>query len=422
MCNNYYNEYDEEEGKPGFIDIFRATLKELKDTSPAIVPVVTYGLIIANVVWFIVFLDKIYGDIGFLGISAMCFLGNPFDPRVLYSMFTHAGLFHLLGNMFYLYVVGDNVEAAMGRARYLFFYILCGYIATAIQSLYTLAFDPSGLTVPMVGASGAIAGVIGAYLYLYPSAYKYQCICFKIMCYCFRWRMKYEIFVWVILQFILPFIEPRIAVFAHIGGFLTGVALAPYFVKKENIERIKRDFLTGYYRGLKPDIEAVRKHTFGVIGCVVVILVASSVATVAIYSLTSPSLSPSPARLYYIRVKADYTYYTIELELVYNPYNKSINTIGYKPEDREFKELIDSIRVHLENSGLEELTRSKKMCYNTLVHTEQESELIVGVCLTLEKIESRIPVETAIPWIIVSIILSIASIASLRKQKELEVI
>ncbi len=147
----------------------------------------------------------------------------------LTSMFLHGGWMHLLGNALYLWVFGNNVEDSMGRARFLIFYLLCGLAAAGVQ----LLTDPAS-PVPMVGASGAIAGVLGAYLLLYPRVYV---------------RMLFFVFVlpipaWAVLIFWfgtqllsgMPQLSPvdaevsdGVAYWAHIGGFLAGLILVKFF-------------------------------------------------------------------------------------------------------------------------------------------------------------------------------------------------
>jgi membrane associated rhomboid family serine protease len=140
-------------------------------------PYVNIAIISANLLVFLyeVFLasniNRLFFDWAVMPAELTDYLDNPGDHslRVLFTpvtaMFLHGGWFHLLGNMIFLWVFGDNVEDSLGHVRYLAFYLLCGIAATAAQ----VWVDPNS-TVPMVGASGAIAGVLGAYLVLYPRA------------------------------------------------------------------------------------------------------------------------------------------------------------------------------------------------------------------------------------------------------------
>jgi membrane associated rhomboid family serine protease len=144
----------------------------------------------------------------------------------LTSMFLHGGLAHLIGNLWFLFVFGDNVEAALGRARFATFYAACGLCAAGAQ----VAMSPAS-TVPMVGASGAIAGVLGAYMVFFPRARILALvppfILLEVPAFVF-------LFVWIALELANaalslggPGDEGGVAFFAHVGGFIAGLALAP---------------------------------------------------------------------------------------------------------------------------------------------------------------------------------------------------
>lgn len=184
---------------------------------------------------------------------------------VFTSMFIHAGLVHLLGNMLYLYIFGDNVEAAMGRIRYLAFYLLCG-IGAILFHIVSISLLPAdrllnrGLetvnpwAIPAVGASGAISGVLGAYLVLYPAG-MIRAVTFI---YWFPIMLKLPAFVFIIIWFLyqlvmglvsLTAVTTGIAFWAHIGGFITGVALLPLFVSKGRLRKL-RFFAHRLYYGL----------------------------------------------------------------------------------------------------------------------------------------------------------------------------
>src|SRR3990172_3112750 len=135
------------------------------NTSRRTVPVVTYALIALNV---LVFLVELGGGDAFIGQWAFVpsrFLANPTgDFLTLFSsMFMHAGWVHLGGNMLYLWIFGDNIEDRFGHLKFLIFYLLCGLAATFAQLAFSL-----GSNVPNLGASGAIAGVLGSYILMFP--------------------------------------------------------------------------------------------------------------------------------------------------------------------------------------------------------------------------------------------------------------
>jgi membrane associated rhomboid family serine protease len=133
------------------------------------------------------------------------------------SMFMHGGWMHLIGNMLYLWIFGDNVEDSMGHPRFIVFYLVCGTVAVFAQAL-----PDTQSTIPMIGASGAISGVLGAYLLLYPHARVVVLIPLGIV-----------LALWFGLQLAQSALTPKdvagIAFGAHIGGFLAGMALVPLF-------------------------------------------------------------------------------------------------------------------------------------------------------------------------------------------------
>ena len=145
------------------------------------------------------------------------------------SMFLHGGFMHLAGNMLYLWIFADNVEDSIGRGKFVVFYVLCGIAAALAQALV----DPAS-AVPMIGASGAIAGVLGAYLLLHPRANVSCLIGFFIF---FR-TVNVPAFLvlggWLALQFVnLGQVGSNVAYVAHIGGFVAGMALIPFFKRPQ---------------------------------------------------------------------------------------------------------------------------------------------------------------------------------------------
>lgn len=150
-------------------------------------------------------------------------LGSLITP--LTSMFLHGGLGHVLGNVWFLFVFGDHVEETLGRARFGFFYLACGLVAAATQ----IAIAPSS-SVPIIGASGAISGVLGAYIVFFPRA---RVLTFVPIFFLLEVPAFVYIFVWFALEVLRASFalgassaEGGVAFFAHVGGFLTGLALA----------------------------------------------------------------------------------------------------------------------------------------------------------------------------------------------------
>ena len=192
-------------------------------------PIVNYALIAVNVAVFIYeFLlpENAFEDL----IQAYGFVPSRFSSgltlaaiiTVFTSMFLHADILHILGNMLYLYIFGDNIEDAMGHIPYLIFYLFCGITSSAFQYL-----TDTSSSIPSIGASGAISGVLGAYILLYPRArvrtiiflgFFFTYVKIPALAYLGIW------FVYQILYASVPEVS-GVAYWAHIGGFLTGIVI-----------------------------------------------------------------------------------------------------------------------------------------------------------------------------------------------------
>ncbi|MGZ4309445.1 MAG: rhomboid family intramembrane serine protease [Gaiellaceae bacterium] len=150
----------------------------------------------------------------------------PWYESAFSSMFMHVSWAHILGNMLFLWIFGNNVEDALGRVRFFLLYIAAGLVAIVVQSVVTLAFsNAAGASVPNAGASGAIAGVLGAYLVLLPNARVLVFIFFLIREIPAVWFLG----IWFLFQFVeggFALLHPQesggVAFFAHVGGFLFG--------------------------------------------------------------------------------------------------------------------------------------------------------------------------------------------------------
>jgi membrane associated rhomboid family serine protease len=155
----------------------------------------------------------------------------PPTATVFTSMFMHGGWMHLIGNMLYLWIFGDNVEDSMGHGRFLVFYVLCGVAAALAQ-----AIPEPGSIVPMVGASGAISGVLGAYLLLHPHARVLVLVPFGFILHTMRLPAGLVLALWFVLQLLSNAMTPAgqggVAFRAHIGGFIAGMVLVGLFKKR----------------------------------------------------------------------------------------------------------------------------------------------------------------------------------------------
>ena len=204
-----------------------------KDDNPKVlIPYVTYGIFAINtVLFFIQFLisrndinsaNRIFYSFGFI----------PADFNILTifsSMFIHGNLAHIIGNLWFLKVFGDNVESVLGHLKYFFFYICCGFIAALAQYI----INPSS-AIPMIGASGAIAGVLGAYMIQFPNARVHNILFFVVFFTKVTLPAQIVLGFWFLLQLSQGLIDIEInttggiAWFAHVGGFIAGVTLLKY--------------------------------------------------------------------------------------------------------------------------------------------------------------------------------------------------
>lgn len=157
----------------------------------------------------------------------------PHSLTLLTNMFAHGGWMHFLGNMLFLWVFGDNIEDSMGHLRFLCFYLFCGLCASMTHVL----FNMDSLS-PMIGASGAIAGVMGAYLILHP---RVKILVLVFMRLPLRLPARIVLLIWIGLQCLMVANDSsgHVAVWAHIGGFIAGVLLIPLF-KRNNVALFDR--------------------------------------------------------------------------------------------------------------------------------------------------------------------------------------
>lgn len=172
-----------------------------------------------------------------MGPQTVCVLGDEqtwFTPVT--SMFLHGGWFHLIGNMWFLWVFGNNVEDSMGHLRFLAFYVLCGLVAAAAQTFMSPASP-----IPMVGASGAISGVMGAYIVLYPKVRIHMLVVLVI----FVTRIVVPAYLMLAYWFLLQLLgggltsgsEGGVAFWAHAGGFVAGALLIYVFRDPELVAK-----------------------------------------------------------------------------------------------------------------------------------------------------------------------------------------
>ena len=221
-------------------------------------PYVNIGLIVVNFLVFFYELslqahgaasfDSFVSDFGIVPCeyTRQCipYIGTPtlLATTLLTSMFMHAGWLHILGNMLFLWVFGDNIENSMGHLRYLVFYLLCGLGASALEIV-----TAANSTAPGLGASGAIAGVLGAYLMLYPTSRIRTLIPVIVILFPVRLPAWVLIGFWFILQLTDGLAAlgntatntGGVAYWAHVGGFITGILLIWVFRHPERVTRMQ---------------------------------------------------------------------------------------------------------------------------------------------------------------------------------------
>ncbi len=218
-----------------------------KDDNPArTIPFITISIISLNILVYIMQLmssssnrDIIY-SYGAIPNSIMTFVSNqPIHPllTIITSMFMHAGLFHIGGNMLYLWIFGNNVEDRLGHSRFALYYLFCGTVA-----VFAHAFTDPHSMIPMVGASGAVSGVLGAYILLYPMARIHTLVFLGFFITVLQVPALIVIGLWAIIQIVNGLLAQGalnhggVAWFAHMGGFVAGLLTIKLWLKR----RIKR--------------------------------------------------------------------------------------------------------------------------------------------------------------------------------------
>ena len=216
----------------------------LKDDNPTVsTPFVTISLIVLNIVIFFYEISlgpQFESFLNTYGAKPMYILNMAAPPglpspylTIFSSMFLHGGFFLVACNMLYLWIFGNNIEDSMGHSRFIVFYLISGIVA-----VYIFAFMNPGSTIPMVGASGAVSGVLGAYLVLFPRAKVLTLVPFGFYMQVIRVPAVFVLGFWIVLQILNGMVSKGsgggVAWFAHIGGFLAGVVLVGLFKKRKD--------------------------------------------------------------------------------------------------------------------------------------------------------------------------------------------
>jgi len=236
----------------------------LRDDVPSrTVPVVNYALIALNVFAFVLELglgDQLPQFLAQASVVPVLYTGRDhslglvealltaLDPdlgfRVLFSMFLHGGFLHILGNMLYLWIFGDNVEDRLGHFKYVLFYLGCGWAAS-----YAHIWASPGSRLPSIGASGAIAGVLGAYITLHPRAHVLTLVPLGFFTQIVKIPALFFLGFWFLQQFLMGAMSlgvrtaetGGVAWWAHIGGFVAGVVLIKLLGRRPRARPAVRD-------------------------------------------------------------------------------------------------------------------------------------------------------------------------------------
>jgi len=233
----------------------------IRDTVPSrIRPLTTWTIILANVGVFIYELTlgpeqllQLFQNFGVVPAFLEEVLRKPFDPLgylpVFSSMFLHSGWLHLGFNLWTFWIFADNVEDRMGHGRFLVFYLLCGIVSGIVHALLN-----AGSTLPAVGASGAIAGVLGAYSFLYPRGRVIVLVPLFFIPYFFQLPAFFFLGVWFLMQLLSGTIAigmratGGVAWWAHVGGFVAGALLHRLFVSRQRPAPVEYGLQGGWVR------------------------------------------------------------------------------------------------------------------------------------------------------------------------------
>lgn len=188
-------------------------------------PIITIGLIFLNVLIFLFSLPNLETIIETFGMVPQNILSGKSFQTIFTSIFLHGGFAHLIGNMWFLWIFGDNLESTLGKMRFLIFYLLCGVLASV-----GYCFISAEKNIPVIGASGAIAGILGGYFVLFPRNQIRTLVPIGFFLTTVGIPAVIFLFIWIFYQFLLP--DPGVANGAHIIGFFAGMVLVKLFQKR----------------------------------------------------------------------------------------------------------------------------------------------------------------------------------------------
>jgi len=326
----------------------------------------TIGLIIINV---IIYLITSYEN-GFLSIGEKWVEEYSLIPitilnytqiyRVFTSMFLHGNIFHILFNMYFLYIFGREVESTLGSGRYLLLYFLSGIFATIFHIGFSSVMGIYNVLIPALGASGAISGVLGAYLLLYPRRSLTVCWFFWLIPWCFNMKAAYLLLFWFATQLIYGYtVGQGVAFFAHVGGFVFGIAslglIIPEWIKRREVQ-MGYDYYTGTYyiigrKGLDPNTKMI------LAGLLALLIIGAG------YSTYEASYLKADTYLYTIKAGSPSIGYSIDTAV----YDLSRGVIIYPSSDLPRIVLNRLYWAGILNDGI---NRSIEIKYNKYIHAK----------------------------------------------------
>lgn len=332
----------------------------------------TMALIAANVAVYLytsyqnAFIQSTDQSVEALGFYPALFLaGSPQGvARIFTSMFTHADIFHIFFNMYFLWLFGKAVEGALGAKRYLALYILSGIAAAVFHAAYVPIGGYGTLLIPAVGASGAISGVLGAYLLLYPHTRLSMCTFFLFFPLCFNLPSYAFMIFWFATQVVYGYLRlSAVATFAHVGGFVFGMLLG-WRLARDTVPRIRQD--------TSISIEDILR-SFGIIARVPrglgpmakTILALLVAAVIAGFAYSALALAASPPMLYVVKASSNNA--TDSLVLAISDGSASITT-----------SLVDDVRI-LVNRLRADLLYNPALAGKTVSYDERYRVEVSGV-------------------------------------------
>ncbi|ACL10598.1 Rhomboid family protein [Desulfurococcus amylolyticus 1221n] len=421
---------------------------------------VTILIILVNVLVYFytsypnLFLESTNESIYLLGFTPATLFTNPLQgvARIFTAMFTHAGLFHIFFNMYFLWLFGRRVESIIGSWRYLLLYLTSGIAAV----LFHVAIIPVGgydsLVVPAVGASGAISGVLGSYLLMFPNTRLMWCMSFLFLPYCFPVSTSVFLLIWFAEQVLYGYLRlGGVAYFAHVGGFVAGIALT-YIATKSIIEQYKSSYTYDYIYGWLEEIGIVFRRPRGLgkiaktILTVLLLLVAAGFAYGLYFINTTPPLT------YLLNVSANGSNDTVSLVVYQGSVDVSYSSVDsvrillnrltpvlYNPSlantsetyDKNYNVNIQGIRVpiHLRMNAVYDevgvMRYGSGEMYTRVVNIDMYGNAVIGDAISIDFVLDSMRLNT-VPFLsiggVLALGITIYSVLSLRRADEIAMV